>query len=350
MQLIVLLALIQTQNPINLTPISQKPFNDSLTLVLSAGENDLQQNFHLSQFSVELVGRRGSKIGVGLVRDKGWLSYRLLRADDSSVVVARFSTYQAEPTVKLFLHPQKKYSIKRIDYAPDVGLLAVDDREAVSVLDLPLAAVKQLEEKQLDVNATGDSLAYLPKELRDHPMPQSTPAELKRARPRSEDGWDPEGMTIEEKPGPFQRVGNRIWFGKLFYDGEGISGVGGIGYFDTASSKYTLLSVPLMAEWSASAILVEDDAVWVGLVGYPEGEAYAGGLVRYDLKSGKSRKFPTEEVISRILRWNDRLYAATLNGAYRLRGETLTRYRVEPNINNRFVILSEIVEQTKAGR
>jgi hypothetical protein len=347
--LIVLLALIQAPQSIQLTPIYQKPFNDSLTLVLSAGENDLEQKAHLSQFSIDLVGRRGSKIGAGFVRDQGWLSYRVLRADDSSVVVGRSGTYTAEPTVKLFLHPEKKYSIKRIDYAPDVGLLAVDDQEAAKVLELPPAVLKQLEQKQLDNNAGDDSL-YLPRELRDHPMPQSSQAELRRARPPNKDGWDPEGMTIEEKPGPSQVVGTRIWFGKRFYDGEGISGVGGIGYFDTSNSKYTLLSVPMVAEWSTSAILVEGQAVWVGLVGHPEGESYAGGLVRYDLKSGTSRKFPTEEVISRMVRWNDRLYVATLNGAYQLRGDTLIRYRVEPNINNRFIIISEVVDQTNAER
>jgi len=53
-------------------------------------------------------------------------------------------------------------------------------------------------------------------------------------------------------------------------------------------------------------------------------------------------------VISRILRWSDRLYVPTLNGAYQLRVDTLIRYRVEPNINNRFIIISEVVDQAKA--
>jgi hypothetical protein len=97
-----------------------------------------------------------------------------------------------------------------------------------------------------------------------------------------------------------------------------------------------------LADWSASAILIEEDAAWIGLVGYPEGEAYAGGLIRYDFDSRTSRKFPTEEVIHRIVRWKDRVYVATKNGAYQVSGTTLTkRYRVEPNIAHQFIIVTE---------
>jgi hypothetical protein len=174
-------------------------------------------------------------------------------------------------------------------------------------------------------------------------MRKSTYAEFVRARPDMVDnGFDEKNTTLDERPGPYQIVGSRIWFGKAFYDGEGTTGVGGLGYFETNTSQYSFLPVHGLADWSASAILVEEDAAWIGLVGYPEGEDYGGGLIRYDFKSRASRKFPTEEVIYQIVRWKDRVYVATKNGAYLVQGNRLAkRYRVEPNIDNRFIIVTE---------
>jgi hypothetical protein len=174
-------------------------------------------------------------------------------------------------------------------------------------------------------------------------MPQSTYAEFARARAhRVEDGYGEGDTVLGEEPGPYQVVGSRIWFGKVFYDGEGHTGVGGLGYFDTKTSRYTFVPVSMIADWSVSAILIEEDAAWIGLVGHPEGEAYGGGLLRYDLRSRTTRKFPVEEVVYQIVRWKDRVYVATKNGAYLVQGNRLVkRYRVEPDSDNRFIIVTE---------
>jgi hypothetical protein len=218
----------------------------------------------------------------------------------------------------------------------------VDDREVADKLEVPPAIVKELERPPFE--ARPDS-SHIPQVLRDHPMPQSTYAEFARMRPgRVKNGYYEEGTILEEQPGPYQTVGSRVWFGKVFYDGEGLTGVGGLGYFDTHTRRYTWLHVPQLADWSVSAILVEEDAVWMGLVLHPEGEDYPGGLLRYDLKTGTSRKFPVEEVVHQIVRWNDRVYVSTTNGAYQVKGDKLTtRYRVEPNVDHRFIILTEIL-------
>jgi len=41
-----------------------------------------------------------------------------------------------------------------------------------------------------------------------------------------------------------------------------------------------------MADWSTTAILVDEDAVWIGLADRLEGADRSGGLLRYDRKSG----------------------------------------------------------------
>jgi hypothetical protein len=350
MSLMLLLVLAQAPQPIKLSPIYRRTINDTLSLVVSAGENDLGEHAHLSQFTVGLLNRGVPHNLMGVVTDRGWFDYHVLRADDSSLVVGRFTTYSSGPRAKLFFHPGENYILRQIDYPPDIGLLAVDSREVAEVLELPPAIVKQLEEPQAEITAQPDSLG-LPLALRDHPMPKSTYSQFARARPnRVKDGYEGEGTTIDESPGPYQVVGTRIWFGKVFYDGEGTTGVGGLGYFDTSVSSYAFMPVPLLADWSASAILVEPAVVWIALVGYPEGEAYAGGLLRYDRTTGRSRKYPTAEVVQRMLRWKDGLYLGTSNGAYRIRRDTLTRYRVEPDINNRFMIIPEIVQPAKPHR
>jgi hypothetical protein len=123
--------------------------------------------------------------------------------------------------------------------------------------------------------------------------------------------------------------------------------VGGLGYYDIGTSRYTLVPIPEMSDWSTSALLVEKDVVWAALVGYPEGETYSGGLIRYDLRSRRARKFPAEEVISRIFRYKDRLLLKSKNGAYQLKDSRLVRYRVEPNVDNRFILVTDTVASVR---
>lgn len=342
---ILLLAALQAPQAPTFTPIYQRKINDTLTLVVSSGGQDIRQNVHLAQLSIGLLNRGKPYKAAGGLSELGWPDYKVLRSDDSSLVVARMETYNSGPTVKFFLNPQNYGVIKHIDYSPDVGLAAVNHNEVAAALDLPLEVVKQLEQPAQGM--TADSLP----QLRDHSMPQSTYAEFARARPdRVKDGYTEDGTAIEESPGPYQIVGSRIWFGKRFYDGEGSTGVGGLGYFDTATSRYTLLPVPQMADWSTSAILVDGIDVWAALVGYPEGEAYGGGVIHYDLRRRTTQKFPADDVISRILRFRDRLYLTSKNGAYQIRDAGLIRYRVEPNIDNRFILVTDTISPAPRKR
>ena len=319
--------------------IFQSPITDSYVLSVTEAVDDSQSVVRI--VLTERTGHRRSSAFPALT-DKAGFDHKVLRADSDAVVIAREATYTRENSVKVFLDPSMRGLRKEIEYAPDVGLAAVDDREVAAVLDVPSEIVRRLEVKPPWVGPSGD-VSYLPSELRDHPMPVSTYAEFARARPkRVRDGYDKADTHFEEKPGPYQVVGNQIWFGKVFYDGEGLSGVGGIGYFDKTLARYRLVPIPELVDWSASALLLENQAVWVGLVMYPEGADFPGGLVRRDFKSGATRQFLIEEVVLNIVRWKDRVYAATTNGAYRLDdGGPITRYRVEPNIDNRFILVTE---------
>ncbi|HEX2250635.1 MAG TPA: hypothetical protein VHH32_09815 [Gemmatimonadales bacterium] len=347
MHLMMLLALMQAPGRPDsgqFAILYEKSLNDTLTLSLAVAQHHANNGLH-SQLRVGLTDRRKPRETrvIALIRDQGLDSYKVIRTDDSTIVIGRLGFYESRESLKLFLDPRTKSVIKQIDYPPDIGLKAVDDREVATILEIPDEIVQRLEEEPWDRHPLSEDSTYPVPDLRNHPMPKSTFAEFARARPDMvENGFDESHTTLDERAGPYQVVGSRIWFGKAFYDGEGVTGVGGLGYFDTGTLRYTFVPVSGIADWSVSAILIEEGAAWMGLVRYPEGEPYGGGLLRYDFRSRTTQKYPTEELVYQIVRWKDRLYVATKNGAYLVQDNRLVkRYRVEPDIDNRFIIVTE---------
>ena len=88
-----------------------------------------------------------------------------------------------------------------------------------------------------------------PKEKK-HPLPQTDQNTWRLARPDDiANGIPPDQAEINEQIGPHQLEDGRLWFGKTFYNGEGLSGVGGFGYFDTGTHLSPLLparNLPLL--------------------------------------------------------------------------------------------------------
>ena len=103
---------------------------------------------------------------------------------------------------------------------------------------------------------------------------------------------DIDSYTVYESIDAFSLHNTRLWFGTSFYDGEGYTGVGTLGYFDIVRRQYEFIRLPEIADWSTTAILVEEGAVWIGLADHPEGASHSGGLLRYDRISGETRIYP----------------------------------------------------------
>jgi hypothetical protein len=167
---------------------------------------------------------------------------------------------------------------------------------------------------------------------RTYEVPKTDRQTLERLRPKAvRDEFGPrEVAEINDYIGPYQLLNNVLWFGKTFYDGEGLTGVGGFGYFDLTSRRYVMFTPASILDWSASAILVEADAIWIGLVNRPEGADNPGGLLRYDRKTMQTRVYPIKDVITRIVRHNGILYSGTQQGLYLMRDDNFTRYVLEP--------------------
>jgi len=97
-----------------------------------------------------------------------------------------------------------------------------------------------------------------------YPMPQSSIQKYRALRPDApveESNWE---EFRSEGIGPHQVEGRRLWFGVGFGSGETM-GLGGLGYFDMETRKFTLYSPPEVAPWSTNALLLQPDAVWLGL-------------------------------------------------------------------------------------
>jgi hypothetical protein len=267
---------------------------------------------------------------------------RVLRADTTWIVLSQESDYGYGDRMKLFLDPKTKKMIKSVPFSQEEGLDVFDDTTAARMLSVPVELIRGLKEREARPKPDQPWDEVLPKVLRDHPLKQPTYSEFARARPgRVEDGYDSAGTGIGEYPGPVQVVGDRVWFGKRFYDGEGITGIGGVGYFDTTASKYTFLNVPEIVGWSVSAILVQDKDLWIGLVSHPEGADEGGGLLLHNLQTGTTTKYEVKgDVVLAIRRWNNATYLATPTGLLVMKGGQITdRYIVEPKIDETFDLI-----------
>ncbi len=176
---------------------------------------------------------------------------------------------------------------------------------------------------------------------RKFPLPQSSRKEWKLRRPDDAKSIFPASSAeIGEQIGPHQVEGDRLWFGETFYNGEGWTGVGGFGYFDAASRSYKLISPPEIWPWSVSALLVEPDAVWLGLVHYGEGGNAPGGLLRWDRARQSLRRFDIRAEIHQIMRSQEALYLATDDGIAVLRGSEVERYIMDSEPNGRFHVVA----------
>jgi hypothetical protein len=155
--------------------------------------------------------------------------------------------------------------------------------------------------------------------------------------PLMQSGTDPAEMN--EQVGPHQVEGGRLWFGKTFYNGEGLTGVGGFGYFDADSAAYRLLVPPEIRKWSVSAILVEPECVWLALDHRGEYGNYPGGLLRWDRKTATVRMFKVETVVTGMVEASGTVYLGATDGIVTVKGEQVASYFVDARADGKYQVV-----------
>jgi hypothetical protein len=148
---------------------------------------------------------------------------------------------------------------------------------------------------------------------------------------------------LENHIGPFALDGERLWFANEFYDGEGVSGVGAIGSFDITTLQYEMRYLPEIAPWSGSALLVDQDSVWVGLMQQPEGTAYGSGVLQFNKRTRLVRTYPIKDYVSTMTLLGSELYFGTRNGVYTFDqgAQKLSQIRVEPGPGGPYQVVTQ---------
>lgn len=152
-------------------------------------------------------------------------------------------------------------------------------------------------------------------------------------------------IEIESDIGPYVERDGKIWFATTFYDGEGTSGIGAIGSFDIKSRHYEMEYLPEVIHWSASAMILDGNNLWIGLKQRPEGADIGKGLLRYNFQSGGIQSFPIPDVIYNLNFAGDALYCGTSHGLYMLRADHLTQLRFEPDATGKLTMIPRTIAQ-----
>ena len=170
------------------------------------------------------------------------------------------------------------------------------------------------------------------------PLPIPTQARYHELRPKAQ-----KAESLENDIGPYAAAGTKLWFADTFYDGEGVSGLGAIGSFDAVTHAFEMRNLPEIAAWSGSALVVDGRDLWVGLMGRPEGANYGGGLLRYNMDTGKVTTYPVHDLIHTLDIVGDTLYCGTSHGLYTVRGGKVTQLRFEPDAIGKLSMLAREV-------
>ena len=194
------------------------------------------------------------------------------------------------------------------------------------------------------------SMSHAPPQL--HEVPRPDVETFREYRPRLAEwlGGRESRREFEARIGAFQHEDGLIWFGTTFYSGEGTDGVGALGYFDTDTRSYRMIYDRLIGDWSCSALLLEEDAIWLGLVNRPEGADRAGGVARYDREGAVFTHYDIPAVVRQVRRFGDTLFVATDDGVYALNRDGLRHIALDFNVEGRYVVeVSEPEPASGAG-
>lgn len=186
---------------------------------------------------------------------------------------------------------------------------------------------------------------HLGRSSSEFPLKPSTYEAFAAARPgRVRDGYKQAGTEFHENIGPWALEGDRLWFGKSFYDGEGYTGIGGFGYFDAIQRTFTMFSPPEILDWSVSAIQVDPDAVWMALVWDGEGYDKPGGILRFERKTQAVTRIALNDVVHQFVRSGDTLFGASDSGIVAITENGVRRYFVDATSDGRLRVAEAVTQ------
>jgi hypothetical protein len=171
-------------------------------------------------------------------------------------------------------------------------------------------------------------------------LPQSTWEEFEKLRAqRVRDGYRRNVSRIEEEIGPNQVVGSRLWFGKSFYDAEGITGIGGFGYFDCETRRFVIYSPPEIRNWSVTSILIAGNNVWMATSAADEYTFLPHALLQWEIAERRVHSYEFDAVVHSMTQYRNDLYLATDEGIAVLTKKGFRRYLIDMTRDGRHRII-----------
>lgn len=94
-----------------------------------------------------------------------------------------------------------------------------------------------------------------------------------------------------QTPASCKQAGSDWYFGLSFYCGEGETGVGGVGRFNTETKKLEVRRPKALRPLSVHELLLVDNVLWLVTAFFGEGPTYGGSLARYDWEKARFETF-----------------------------------------------------------
>ena len=107
--------------------------------------------------------------------------------------------------------------------------------------------------------------------------------------------------------------------------------------------RYVIFSPPAVRDYSVSALLVEEDTLWLGLKQRGEYGDRSGGLLRWDLAGGRLPRLFDAPLVSFIARWRGGLYLGTAEGLAVVEGNRVENYSVRQGPDGGFELARPLV-------
>ncbi len=275
------------------------------------------------------------------IADHYEVTYAVSRVTASAIVMCRTESHgMADGCVALFVDPVARRASRTTRFDRGRDLTFADHADAQRRLGVTSPELDRLRERSM-FEAKPEDAVDMAEVFATHPLPQSTDEQYARARGASGD----HGRTIQEEVGAWQADTGGVWFGKSFYEGEGFSGVGDIGFLSD-SGRYSFLGIPELTARSVEALFVEPDVIWAGLVMHAEYGSHPGGLLRFDRRTRRSTIHPVPARIQRILTVGDAVFLRTSEGVHVLRAGRLVWHHMEPTPDGGFAVVTDTVPRS----
>lgn len=144
--------------------------------------------------------------------------------------------------------------------------------------------------------------------------------------------------------GPYAVYVDSAVFGISVYSGEGNCGLGGLGFFDAKTGKYSFRYFKETAPYSTTALLIKGDTVYAGLSSEAEYSSGGEGLAKINLRDGGVSLYRIPEMVNTILEAEGTVFAGTSDGVFAIYPSGLTswlRLDFEPATNDCLYTIGE---------